>query len=165
MEDEIVLQDTQEPVEESQIQEQEIETTEIEAPEIDVDEVVQKNKELYARLKKTEAELKQFKSTPKEQQVPSTTNTSPDLDSRFERIELKTEGYSAEEVDFIMKNGGRSATQNEFVKAAITSMRAKNRSEEATPTSSAKSPVYKRHTRDELMNMSTEDLEKLLPHA
>src|SRR4051812_28109117 len=104
MEDEISVQDTQ-PVEEAVIQEEEIQES---TPEVDPAELVEKNKQLYARATKAEKELKEIKTKlPKPQE---SINTSP-IEERFERQDLRIEGYASDEVDFIMKNGGRAAVK------------------------------------------------------
>ena len=78
-------------------------------------------------------------------------------------MELKTEGYNSDEVDFLMQNGGRKALDNKIVMAGIESMRAKAKSEEATPSGTAKSTVYKKYTEEDLKEMPLEDLEKIIP--
>ena len=82
---------------------------------------------------------------------------------RLERLELKVDGYSEQEIDFILKNGGKEATGDEMVSSAIEAKRAKDKSEDATPEGSSKSPIFKRFTQDDLNKMSLEDLEKHIP--
>lgn len=111
----------------------------------------------HKRATKAEAELKKLK--------PLTTNqSSPDSDERFERLELKTEGYKSEEVDFLMQNGGRKALDNPMVMAGIESLRKKAKSVDATPAGTAKSPVYQKYTEQDLRKMSLDDLEKIMPN-
>ncbi len=119
------------------------------------EEIEEKNKQLYARLKKQEQK-------PEE---PKLTNAAPETDAKFERLELKTDGYNTEEVDFLMQYGGKEALANKFVQKAIEVMRKEAKSAQATPDGGAQSPIYKKYTRDELNAMSVEELEKLLPHA
>ena len=110
----------------------------------------EKNKQLYARVKKEKPTL-------------PTNQSSPDSDARFERLELKTEGYNSSEVDFLMQNGGRKALENKIVVAGIEAMRKEAKSKEATPSGTAKSAVYQKYTEQDLKRMSVEDLEKIIP--
>jgi hypothetical protein len=159
MEEELELQDSQQPDQEAvTLEESQPET---EAPS--VDDLERKNKELFARAKKAEEELKTLKSQPKQEQPlptnPSQFATKQDL----ERIELAAKGYSDEEVEFVMRNGGKKSLNDDLVKAAIDARRAKAKSEDATPQSSPKSPVYKKFTQDELASMPLSELEKIIP--
>src|SRR5437879_2995824 len=97
----------------------------------DVEQLKTTNQKLYARAKKAEAENKELKAKVPNEQVPL--NPNPSLktdDERFERLDLKTDGYSGDEVDFIMQNGGRKALANSYVKEAIASARRKAKSED-----------------------------------
>lgn len=87
----------------------------------------------------------------------------PPSDERFERLELKTDGYSTDEVDFIMQNGGRASLSNRLVQSAIESQRKSAKSQDATPTGTAKSPIYQKYGERDLKNMKLEDLEKIIP--
>ena len=107
------------------------------------DKVAKENKELKKSLKSNQS--------------------SPDSDERFERLELKTEGYKSNEVDFLMQNGGREALENEIVMAGIEAIRKKAKSQEATPSGTAKSTVYQKYTEQDLRKMSQEELEKIIP--
>lgn len=112
------------------------------------EELEEKNKKLFARLKK-----------------PSTTNKLEALPDKEwqEKIELKVEGYSPEEVDFIMRNGGRNALKNDFVLKAIEAKREQIKAEKAIVSEdTSKSEIEKKYTHEQLKNMSTEDLEKLI---
>lgn len=128
-------------------------------PQEDVEALKANNAKLYARLKKTEAALKAVTGEEPQPQI----NHSPD--DKLTRLELKTDGYKNEEIDFIMKNGGPSAVNDPFVKAAIDVMRSKSKSEDAIPEGSPKSPVYQKFTEQDLQNMSTAELEKLIPRG
>lgn len=127
--------------------------------------VLEQNKQLYARAKKAEEELKELKKKPQEQpQAPLQTN-SPIPDDRLERLELRQDGYTTEEVEEIMSLGGKKALDNAIIKAGIEAARKQRRSLEATPTDTSRSPVYKKYTQAELQAMSVEELDKILPHA
>lgn len=155
MDNEIELQDSQEPVE--AVAEKTEPTLE------DYQALAQKNKELYIRLKKTEAKAKEAKLEP----APKlSAEPDPKLNERLDRIELQTKGYSDEEIDFMLPLGGKKAIENEFVKAAIESKRQQKRAEAATvDTDSAKSDIEKKYTAEQIKDMSVADMEKILPRA
>ncbi len=144
--DEEVVQQPEQPATE----EVDIETLKAKAEKAD------EYKKYADRVAAENAKLKKSKET-----LP--TNDSSPSDERFERLELKTEGYKGEEVDFLMQNGGRKALENPLVIAGIDAMRKKQKSTEATPSGTAKSAVYQKYTEQDLRKMSAEDLEKIVP--
>lgn len=108
------------------------------------------------RAEKAEAKLK-AKSQSESTNQPS--------DEKYERLDLKTDGYKAEEVDMLMEIGGRKALENPLVKEAIAVMRRKSKSQEATPSGTAKSPIYQKFTERDLRNMPLAELEKIIPQG
>jgi len=136
-------------------------------------ELVEKNKQLFGRAKNAEEENKQLKAklAQLEKQRPAAgSGGAGETPSReLELVNLRLDGYSEEEAQFIMSNGGRSAKENQFVKAGIDALRAAKKQEEssvnASPAVTPKSPVFKKHTEAELKGMKTEDLEKLLKQS
>ena len=89
--------------------------------------------------------------------------SSPDSDERFERLELKTEGYSSDEVDFLMQNGGRKALENKIAMAGIEAIRKAKKSEQATPSGTGKSTVFQKYTEQDLKKIHVEELENIIP--
>ncbi len=141
------------------VQDQELESTD---SEVNAADLVEKNKQLYERVKKAEAKAKELeKYKPKE--ILQTNQSSSDSDERFERLELKTEGYSTEEVNFLMRNGGRKALEDSIAMAGIEALRQKAKSQNATPSGTAKSAVYQKYTERDLKSMSAEELMKIVP--
>lgn len=133
------------PVEET-VQETETEDPEIlKAKIVDLEE---KNKQLYARVKKEPLKTNQSSAVTRED---------------YERLELKTDGYKSDEVDVLMQNGGRKALENPIIMAGIESMRAKAKSTEATPSGTGKSYTYQKYGEKDLRKMSAEELEKIIP--
>ena len=113
----------------------------------------EKNKKLYARLAKSPTNLRG-------QAV------SPDINDKLDRLELKTEGFSDQEIEFLKPYGGKKALENPFVKAAIDTIREKAKAESAVvDVDSNKSDIEKKYTNDQLMNMPLEELEKILPKS
>jgi len=129
------------------------------------------NKRIFARAKTAETKLK---ARPKAAVEPPAPGADPlkkpeqisDADWR-ERVELKTDGYLEEDVNFIMKNGGRSALSDPYVKGALEK-RAEERKAEAGAIDhddTAKSDIERRYSEAELRAMPVDKLEKILPHS
>lgn len=120
-------------------------------------------KQIHARAKTAEELVKKSRETLKPEKVESQDKTVQ-LD---EITDLRLDGYSREEVAFIMKNGGRkSLEENNFVKVAIEHLREQKKAEQAIPdTDTGKSDIERKYTPDQLMKMPLKDLEKILPHA
>lgn len=111
------------------------------------------NKKLYARIKS---------STPNK---PLGQAVAPS-DERFERLELKTEGFTDEEIEFIKPYGGKKALDNPYIKTALETMREKHKAENAVvDVDTNKSDIEKKFTEDQLRNLPLDELEKLLPKA
>src|SRR5438067_698522 len=79
-------------------------------------------------------------------------------DEKYDRLELKTDGYSSDEVETIMELGGPKALTNPIVKEAIVSLRKKAKSQDATPSGTAKSPIYQKFTERDLRTMPLAEL-------
>ena len=114
-----------------------------------------KNKQLYARIKTQSKPL---------------TNTESKLDyseleKRLEKkLELKSQGFTEEDITFINANGGD--VNNPYVKNALDATRVQREAEKATEiTSSGQSDIEKKYTNAELRSMSPSELEKILPRA
>jgi hypothetical protein len=120
-------------------------------------------RQILARAKAAEEAVKKSRETskPKEPQTPV------DNDYRDEVYDLRLDGYSREEAQFIMKNGGRKALEeNNYVKVAIETLREQKKAEEAIPDiDSGKSDIERKYTPEQLEKMPMEELVKILPHA
>lgn len=115
-----------------------------------------KNKQLYARLKTTPKPLQNNLQT-------NSTSDNPDLQARFEKLELKSEGYNDLESEFILQYGGKKALDNPIVKTALEVMREKSRAEQAVvDTTNSGGDIEKKFTNEQLKTMPLEELEKLL---
>ncbi len=134
-------------------------TSDVDAIKAEAEKATQFAKQALARAKKAEAELKTYKTTPPEQSK----RTVVDID---EAVDLRLDGYTKEEVSIIMQNGGRKALENPVIKAGIEAVRTQRKAENAIPTQdTAKSEVERKHTKEQLQNMSAEELYKILPKA
>jgi len=120
-------------------------------------------KQLYARLKKEEARVKELegKLGDKAPTIAQPTNTN-DIAWR-ESIELKTDGYSSEEISFIQKNGGKEALNDPFVKSAIERSREDRKVTESVAMNvSSKSAIERKYSPADLQAMSADDMEAVL---
>lgn len=159
------LQDFQELANEPEVTEESEEQGEDTAEGTDLEAL---NKQLYARLKKTEAELKEIKEkgskSPAPRKKKQAEESKESTDDSIARLELKVEGYSPEEIDFIQEHGGKKALENPIVKRVLGEMKEERQAEAAQVTSSSnKSEFERKYSTEDLRNMSTEELEKILP--
>lgn len=148
-------------VEEVNVEELEFATTDELLAQVKKDADIKK--QLHARAVKAEAAAKAAKGT----EQTNKNNDSPQVGklSVEDKVELRLSGYSAQEVAFIERNGGLEALKDETLVAAIEGIRAKKKSQDATPEGSPKSPVYKKYTQADLAKMSLEQLEKIVPRS
>ncbi len=109
------------------------------------------------RADKAEIQLKKAKQPQQE------ASNSPISDEKYERLELKIAGHSEDEVNSIMDLGGLKALDNPLVKEAIAIQRRKSKSQDATPSGTAKSPIFQKFSERDLRNMPLAELEKIIP--
>lgn len=129
-----------------------------ESQEEDVLTLTGDDKAEYEKYKAKKEQRKQFAE--KAESNPKKFEVTP---NKLERIELRQDGYSKEEVDAIMELGGIKMINNPVVKSAIEQMRAKEKSENASQSLSSKSPVYKKYTQEDMSKMTSKELEAILP--
>jgi hypothetical protein len=134
-------------------------------------EMVKKEKfdQVFARMKKAEEEAKRLKASVKSQEATAKVDHAVDkkgydLD---EVTDLRLDGYSKDEVKFIMNNGGRKALEeNTFVKVAIEKIREQKKAEQAIPAEeTGKSEIERKYTQEQLSKMSSDELYKILPKS
>lgn len=131
-------------------------TVDVEALLKEKQELEEKNKQLYARVKKAEAKKEEPNNS-------VATNTEPDDDLRqtvnsLSLAEKKRQfGYqhnlSPEETDAVFRlnpNPTKETLDDPFVKGGINAIRQKARVEDATPSTSSKTPTYGGKTFSEL---------------
>ena len=121
-------------------------------------------KQILARARAAEELVKKSRETSKTVEAPK---PSEDRDYRDEVYDLRLDGYSRDEAQFIMKNGGRkSLEENTFVKVAIEKIREQKNAEKAIPdVDSGKSDIERKYTTEQLQKMPLDKLKELLPHA
>ena len=125
----------------------------------------EKNKQLYARAKKAESgKAEATEVLRKAVQAKTEPQNINNTDGQFEKLELIARGYSDDEIDFVLRNGGKKGLENPFVKSALDSLRTQRKAEQASEleSSSSKSDISKRYTDEQLSKMSVSQLEKIL---
>lgn len=132
-------------------------------PEVDVEALKAENERLAKVAKDQKGRADKAEILLKKQKKEPQIEINSISDEKYERLELKTDGYSSEEVETIMELGGSKALENPIVKEAIATMRKKAKSQEATPSATAKSPIYKNLSERDLQGMSLAELEKIIP--
>lgn len=131
--------------------------------QVDVAKLQETNKKLFERAKKAEADLKLYKGKPKE-------TINPPTEIEDERLELRLQGYSKDDVKFIMQNGGSKILEDKssLVSIALNTKREQQKAEQAaqqTTNTTGLSEVERKYTPAQLKNMTAKELEKILPHA
>jgi hypothetical protein len=110
------------------------------------------NKKLYARLK-----------SPQNLTKKPSNQMDEDISQKFEKLELKTEGYNDDEIDFLSQYGGKKALENPIIKTALDTLREKAKAEKAVvDTSENTSTIEKKYTEAQLKSMSPTELEELI---
>lgn len=121
-------------------------------------------RQLTARAKRAEEALK---TAPKPESPTLEANAEDKIND--EAIDLRLDGYSKDEVSFILKNGGRKALEtNSYVSTAINAMREQRKAEDEASKAKDTSGVTtfeKKFPQDKLEKMSAEELAKILPHT
>lgn len=118
------------------------------------------NKKLYARTKAAEEAKKQSATITNPQDTPK-------IDD--EMLELRLQGYTREDAEFVIKNGGIKSLEdkNSLVSLAINQKREQARAENAANAvgqdTSSLSEVERKYTPEQLKNMSAKELENILP--
>ena len=132
----------------------------------------QARRQLTARAIKAEEALKAAKQKVIESES-VTESPSPEQKTftiNDEVVDLRLDGYSKKEVEWIMNNGGRKSLddQNSLVSIAIKAQREQAKAEAAASAvgdTTGLSEIERKYTPEQLRNMSVQELEKILPHA
>jgi len=125
--------------------------------------------EAVERLKKAEKAIVKHKKAPaKEATADSKAETinKPIDSTRLDRIELVQDGYPKEIVDNIMELGGTKALKNPIIKKSVDDMVTQYNAEKASNVQgNANSSINTKYSKEDLKNMSVEELDKILPKA
>lgn len=130
-------------------------------------------RQLTARAKKAEEELKSYKTSTfqaESKDVTSNASESKPYEINDEVVDLRLDGYSKGEVEWIMKNGGRKELENptSYTAIAINARREQEKAERAASQvadTSGISEVERKYSADQLAAMSVKELEAILPKA
>ncbi len=133
------------------------------------------NVKLFSRLKIAQGYVKDADgSWVKKAKPTATQNFNNPAPKTFgiedEVLDLRLEGYSKTDVEFIMRNGGRKSLEdkNSLTYIAIQNKKEQERAENAaskTVDTSSMSEVERKYTPEQLKNMSAKELEAILPRA
>lgn len=148
--------------EEEQIIEEQSE--ELESQEEESDDVTLSKSELKKLQRKAYAydAIKGEKTDVKTAKSSTEKTVNSDLDVKLERLELRADGYSPDEIEAIQELGGAKALKNPVVQSAIKAMRAEKKSQDAKEPLNSKSPVFKKYTQQDLSKLSASEMEKIL---
>lgn len=148
------------------VNEQEDTSVEVEVESnVATDDEITLSKSDYTKLKRQALAYQASKGEKTEVKRKVETMSEPtEYNDKFTRLELKTDGYSNEEIELISEFGF-DKKDNPIVKTAIETMRKERKSKEADVAIAGKSTVYKKYSNDDLKNMSVEELRKILPHS
>ena len=121
--------------------------------------------QVLARAKKAEEALKKIKPITKQEDAQSSQQTYT-----REQLNLRIDGYTDEEVEFITRNGGAKelANPNSLVAGVLKDRLTQRKAERAasqTSDSSGSSEVQVKYTVEQMNKMSLKELEAILPHA
>lgn len=118
-----------------------------------------------ARAKKAEALIVKNKKEPKPEEVIKT-NDSDSLKRDVEELKLSRMGYSDEVIKDLMDLGGLSALKNPLVKKSADDLQADfNARKAASIEDGPQGQTKTKYSKEDLANMSSEEMEKVLPHA
>lgn len=138
----------------------------------------EQNKKLYARAKKAEgfiqdADGKWIKKpveTKPDPIIKKEEQTKPSDILKADEFKLYRAGYTEDEIDLIMHNGGMKALENPKspLSLGLKAAREQREAEEAAgkvQDTSGLSEVERKYTVEQLKKMSVKELEAILPHA
>lgn len=133
------------------------------------------NKRLYERTKKAEAEAKEAKAKLLEKPEISeptvqVNQVKPSDVLNSDEFKLYRDGYTNQEIDIIMHNGGYKILEdkaNPLVLGLQASKEQRGAEDAASATrdSSGLSDIERKYTEQDMRNMKKEDLELLIPHV
>jgi FtsZ-interacting cell division protein ZipA len=148
---------------EENVQDETVDETEVEETEEDsTEDTEESDVDWKARALKAEKTIVDNKrSSKKEPEINNSTESE-----RLDRMELRQDGYPPEVVDKIMELGGKEALKNPIVKRAADDLLAQHNAEKAGDIASGPNSTTKtKYSNEDLKEMSSEEMEKVLPHA
>lgn len=128
------------------------------------EEVVTLPKSEFTKMKRKAIAYDSDKGKPKE------VISNKEYSLNDEVVDLRLDGYTKQDVDFIMKNGGRKALED---KTSYTAIAINARKEQAKAEAEANkvqdtsgmTEVERKYTPEMMKNMTVAELKKILPHA
>lgn len=123
------------------------------------------------RAEKAEQRLKELKETltgetEEDKQETVTNDSKDDVRKEIDELKLAKMGYADEVVAEIMNLGGPEALNNPILKKSADALQKEHADKvAATIEDSTQSASVTKYSKEDLANMSSEELEKILPHA
>lgn len=129
-------------------------------------------RQLTARARKAEEDAKSWKEKAIKAE-PTITSEQPQASTyslNDEVVDLRLDGYSKPEVEWIMKNGGRKELENptSYTAIAINTRRDQLKAEQAasqTTDTAGLSEVERKYSKEQMGAMSVKELEAILPRV
>jgi len=142
-------------------------------------QLAEQNKKLYARAKRAEGFMQDANGNWVKKQRPSEkqeiirkeeTQVKPLDILRDDAFKLYREGYDEEDIDLILRNGGRKILEdkNNPLTLGLQAKKEQRKAEEASRMASdsvGMTDVERKWTPEQLREMPIEELKKILPHA
>jgi hypothetical protein len=127
-------------------------------------------RQILARAKRAEADLKAMREQGIRAEVKPDTTIKSEYTLNDEVVDLRLDGFSKQDVEFIMKNGGRKALEdkNSYTSIAINARKEQAKAEAAankTVDTSGMSELERKYTPEMMKNMTAKELKNILPHA
>lgn len=107
---------------------------------------------------------------PKKEDKPLTTEQKASDPSETIKIVTAVQGLASDEIDALESEASDLGVplltyiKSTSGKTFLNSMRQAKKAKEANPSLTSKTPIYKKHTTDDLSKMSSTELAKILPH-
>lgn len=123
------------------------------------DEYTDREKQLYQRLKKEQARVRELENAKVDEDDESDSNTGGPQRKDLERIELIALGYKDKsELEFIMRNGGIDALEDPIVAKTLKTLKQERQAaDKASVGVSSKSGVSKQYTAQQISKMTSEE--------
>lgn len=115
------------------------------------------------RLRAENGSLKREKSKLKKKVTTVTSQTDEEIQERVERIELRAEGYSDDQIQEILDLGGKKVLERPTIKAAFESAKQQAQTAKAADIKSGGTFGEAGYTPEDVRNMSSDEyLEKVI---
>ncbi len=147
----------------------------IDSKEVDVEKLIETNKKLFVRAKTAEGFVQDsdgnwVKKQKPQPAVKSELSAVDDVETLIENISV-LKGLEDDEIsDLKLEAKSLGVPVVKYIKSKagqihLKEVRREKKSKEASPEIGSSSPIFKKHTEQDLKSMSSDELAKILPHA